>query len=199
MWRVIARLARNPTVVAWLPVLLLPPVLVADAAISAEGPDVTAAGVAAAFAGCLPLVLRARWGFWKLGPLLTAGIVLVLWQLEPGNTVVLIPMVALAELATQSDRRQNVWFGLAVVPCVVISVLPFADDAGELFSVVVRNVALCGLALAVGDMVRSRREAIEEEAQRRTGEERLRIAREVHDVVAHAMVAINVQAGVAAH
>lgn len=30
-------------------------------------------------------------------------------------------------------------------------------------------------------------------------EERLRIAQEVHDVVAHAMVAINVQAGVAAH
>ena len=38
-----------------------------------------------------------------------------------------------------------------------------------------------------------------EEALRRIGEERLQIAREIHDVVAHAMTAINVQAGVAAH
>jgi signal transduction histidine kinase len=203
---VVDRLARSPAFRAWLPVAVLPPILVADALLVHDGPEVTAWGAVAAVVGCLPLVLRARLGFFALAPLLTAGIVLVLRQLEPGNTVVLIPMVALVELAARSDRRHNLWAGLAVGPCVLISVLPFADDASQLLSIVVRNLALCLLAIAVGDVVRSRREAVdrlvaqrEEEAQRRLGEERLRIAREVHDVVAHAMVAINVQAGVAAH
>lgn len=39
----------------------------------------------------------------------------------------------------------------------------------------------------------------EEEALRRAGEERLRIARELHDVLAHDISMINVQAGVAVH
>jgi signal transduction histidine kinase len=201
-----ARLPPSATVVTWLPVAVLPPLLVLEAALTEEGPPVTVPGVLAAIVGCLPLVLRARLSFVAMAPLLTAGIVLVLWQLEPGNTVVLIPIVALAEVAARGDRRRSLWIGLVVVPCVVVSVLPFADDASEFVSVVVRNFALCLLALATGDIVRSRREAVErlvavreEEALRRLGEERLRIARDVHDVVGHAMVAINVQAGVAAH
>ena len=39
----------------------------------------------------------------------------------------------------------------------------------------------------------------EEEARRRAGEERMRIARELHDVLAHRISLINVQAGVGAH
>ncbi|MFZ0039979.1 MAG: sensor histidine kinase [Solirubrobacteraceae bacterium] len=202
-----ARRAAPPgLLIDWLPVIVLPPILVIDAALSAHGKPITVVSVLAAVVACLPLVLRRRLSFPLLAPLLVAGILLALWLLHPGNTVVLIPMVALFELALNGDRRRSLWMSLAVVPCVVISILPFASGLSHLTSLVIRNLALCLLAIAAGDILRSRRlstlrmlDAREQETLRRLGDERLRIAREIHDVVAHAMTAINVQAGVAAH
>ena len=69
------------------------------------------------------------------------------------------------------------------------------------------------LAIMLGEVVRSRRalaaetadrlrlasEEREAEAGRRVAEERLRIARELHDTVAHSMATITVQAGSALH
>ena len=75
------------------------------------------------------------------------------------------------------------------------------------------SIVVLALAIMLGDAVRSRRalaaetaerlrvvhEEREAEAGRRVAEERLRIARELHDTVAHSMATITVQAGSALH
>jgi signal transduction histidine kinase len=202
---VATRVTSSAAFLDWLPVAVVPPILIVDAAVSQGGKPITVVSVLAAFVGCLPLAVWRRVPFLVMFPLVTAGIILILWQLHPPNTVVILPMIALFEMALTGDRRRSLAMGLATVPCVFISVLPF-HGSDNLVSLVIRNLALCVLAIAGGEVVRSRKlsaqrtlEAKEQETLRRLGEERLRIAREIHDVVAHAMTAINVQAGVAAH
>jgi signal transduction histidine kinase len=196
----------NPTLLRWLPVIVLPPVLLLDGVLSEKGDPVDLLSVVFTYVAVLPLALRTRFGFFGIAPLLVGGVVLVLWDYEPGTTVVAIPAWALFDLARTYGRRQTIVAAVAVAPCVLVSVLPFADSGEDLVSVTLRNLALCELALAAGYLMWHNRAALEREvaareaeAERRLGEERLRIAREVHDVVAHAMVAINVQSGVAAH
>ncbi len=197
---------RNPTLQRWLPVIVLPPILLLDGVLSEKGDPVDLLSVVFAYVAVLPLALRARLGFFAMAPLLVGGVVLVLWDFEPGTTVVAIPAWALFELARNYGRRETIVAAVAVAPCVLVSVLPFADGGEEIVSITLRNLALCELALAGGYLMWHNRASLqrevaarEAEAERRLGEERLRIAREVHDVVAHSMVAINVQAGVAAH
>ena len=62
------------------------------------------------------------------------------------------------------------------------------------------------VVLAIPEVVRARRQqavdgarAVEEERQRRAGEQRLGLAQELHDVLAHNISLINVQASVALH
>ena len=58
------------------------------------------------------------------------------------------------------------------------------------------NMLVLAAAWVAGDALSKRQRIIEaEQARRATGEERVRIARELHDVVAHSLAVITVQAG----
>ena len=131
---------------------------------------------------------------------------------KPAGAIILPATLVLYTVAVRGDRRRTVIVGvaaLAVGVTAIFAVTPHGLPAVD----IVQKLALLVLPLILGEAVREHRANVaamqeraeraertrEEEARRRVGEERLRIARDVHDVVAHSMVAINVQAGVAAH
>ncbi|WP_051218095.1 sensor histidine kinase [Nocardioides insulae] len=121
-------------------------------------------------------------------------------------------MVAGYWLARTRGRRAAGITVLAMVPWVLF--LLGHGGTEKLFSLETpKNLALIALPVVLGLASRYREQSHqalvdraehaernrEQEALRRVGEERLRIAREVHDAVSHSMVAINVQAGVGSH
>jgi signal transduction histidine kinase len=160
---------------------------------------------------CAALVWRRRWPVpvW-LGILALTAIDTVTTSLPSRCLPALL--VAVYTVAATTRRRTAVMVAAAtalvlIVPTLFVTGETIGSDATYALA------AFCGLAAAVGDSVRNQREAVasavaraeaaeasrEEEARRRVAEERLRIARELHDAVAHHVSVVNVQAGVAAH
>ncbi|MFI0728557.1 sensor histidine kinase [Streptomyces sp. NPDC021225] len=167
----------------------------------------------AALAGAA-LVLRRRFPIGVLGFTGAITMVEIVTSQDgpPRTSIVFGAVVALCTVAAGTDRPTTLRVGLATVALLTGAAMLFGVHpwyAQENFAV----LAWTGLAAAAGDAVRSRRAYIaaieeravraertrEEEARRRVAEERLRIARELHDVVAHHIALVNVQAGVASH
>ncbi|WP_250572536.1 sensor histidine kinase [Nonomuraea sediminis] len=123
--------------------------------------------------------------------------------------------VALYTLAAYGDgRRSLVIAGVGTSMLTVVWLVAAADiEPRAAIGWVFFRIGASVMSAALGESVRSRQviatEAQEraelaertrdEEARARVDAERLRIAREVHDTVAHAIAIINVQSGVTAH
>ncbi len=178
------------------------------------GHPVPRAAVAFAGLACLALVLRSTWPRAALAvSVVAAAVALVLARGEPLFTFA--AGLALYAVAARTDRRTTIraFLGSTLVLLVAAAALPpgtpFRHYIDSASSLVTMNV----VAAAVGDAVRSRRAYVaaaeeravraeqsrEEEARRQVVKERLRIARELHDVVAHHVAVVSVQAGVADH
>jgi signal transduction histidine kinase len=152
---------------------------------------------------------RRRWPLPGVAAV-TAALVVYLARGYPGGPVFVTLYVALYALATGRGRRVAFPVAAAAAGGLVV-VGELADTGPGLLHLVF--VGWAAAAVFLGEAMRSRRHYLatleqrardleqsrEEEARRRVAEERLRIAQDLHDSVAHTMATINVQAGVAAH
>ncbi|MEU7835217.1 sensor histidine kinase [Nonomuraea sp. NPDC049129] len=160
------------------------------------------------------VVVRRRW---PVPVFVTAALVsLVYYGLGfPDGPGWLGLFVALYTVAAYGDGRRSLVIAGVGTSVLAIAWLVAAADIEPRAAIgwVYFRIGASVMSVALGESVRSRKiiaaeaqeraelaeRTREEEARARVDAERLRIAREVHDTVAHAIAIINVQSGVTAH
>jgi signal transduction histidine kinase len=195
-------LHRHPRIVDWA-LFLIAAVTTIGAAARHGRPAI---GVPVALIACLPLLFRRSHPLPTLAVTVaaTAGLVAGWGSYNP-----LAVGIALYTVADQCERRRSLT--AAVITLVVLAVPLQAHEGLRWGATVLGQLVGFGAAWLIGDSVRSRRRylgALEEraerlereretEAARAVAEEQARIAREVHDVIAHTISVIVVQAAAA--
>ncbi|MGI5245882.1 sensor histidine kinase [Dactylosporangium sp. CA-139066] len=172
------------------------------------------AALTALVVACAALVLRRHHA---LAAFLTSSIAAEVYLVlnhsgTNGALILAAPLYALYTVAESQSRRRALTIGVLAVSAFA-GLHMLAKPSSWLGAENLALAALGALAVAAGDGARSRREYLAEvesrahraeldreaEALRRVTEERLRIARDLHDAVGHQLALINVQSGVAAH
>jgi signal transduction histidine kinase len=162
-------------------------------------------------AGPAALLVRRRWPLGVLAVTVACGLAYAARTYPEGPSQLAV-YPALWTVALTVPRRQA-WLaaGVAALAAAGTELFFYSNtmfDGEPLYAAVTVLAAMWW-----GEAVRARRSYVaelrdraeraertrEEEARRRVDEERLRIARELHDVVSHTIGVISVQAGVAAH
>jgi signal transduction histidine kinase len=170
---------------------------------------ILALGYALALLHTLPLAARRRFPGAVLALCVASGLAVAALGLSPIVLGVAI-LVAVYSVAAYGDR----WMSLASLAAAEVGSVAVQLTPGRFQTpTVVSNALVIGAAWLLGHFVGGRRaytvrleertaeleQAREELARRAVTEERLRLARELHDVVAHAMSVIAIQSGVGAH
>jgi len=172
-----------------------------------------AAGLAVVTA--LPLVARRRYPLGVLATVVPLMLV-CLAVFHPDRAAAAVVMLVVFTVGLNGHRSRSLVVGSVMAPVVAAGLLVTSQSGRSTTSLAdaapeaVTYLALVLGALAVGDAVRARQElravlAEEEKRERealvqhRFDEQRLRLAHELHDIVGHALVAINVRASAAAH
>jgi signal transduction histidine kinase len=171
-----------------------------------RGPD--AVGVVLTLVTTLPLIVASRFPR-TAAALSLAGLVTVYWL---GYVVAfggLATLFTLALAAARTPRRDAL--AIAVVGTIAVGITVWFGPPGTTVAALIANMTLFAIAALFGDGIRAQREQAARLAARAqeletlrdvatreaVASERLRIAREVHDVVGHALAAITLHARVA--
>src|SRR5215470_10952770 len=167
------------------------------------------AGVALILLQTLPLAVRRRYPLWVLAVVAgaTLGTVAAELPVHFNGGVGVVLAVALYSVAAYCTRRQAAWAGIATGAVLALPLWAATAGAplGLRLSVAVVSLGLPALGWVCGEYVselrgraaRSRREQ-ELQTGRAVAEEQARVGRELHDVIAHTLSVIVIQAGAAA-
>lgn len=151
------------------------------------------------------LVFRSRFPLLTMGGVTAFGAA-YLTTGQPVFAVQLIVLLAVYSAVADSGLPRGLAALLSLACGAVLGAAIWVSDMPRSDAQWAMDAAWLLAALFLGDSVRSRREIArqaelnrEEEARRRVSEERVQIARDLHDVVGHSVSLINVQAGAGAH
>ena len=163
--------------------------------------------VAASILAVAPIAVRRRWPMPTFGVALTANVAAIVSG-AAGDPAIAVALVMYTVAVSGPRRRSTVALALALTLVVTADATTLSAGSPAVewptaVNVIAASALLMAGAWVIGVAVRGQRvhaiRTAREQTRRAVVDERLRIARELHDIIAHSMSLITMKAGVAAY